>query len=128
MAQSIAARTGAALVAALVAWSCAARTSQPTTVILDAGATTPPQLVRQGRIEVPSELAGRSCASGTAVIEVEVGATGRVQKTRVRQASKEPAFDDACARSARSSEYRPATAHGSPTTGVTTIECRLECP
>ncbi len=114
--------------AALVAWSCAARTSQPTRVILDAGATIPPQLVRQGRIEVPAELSGRSCTSGTSVIEVEVGASGRVEKVRVLKASKEPAFDDACARSAQSSEYRPATAHGSPTSGVTTIECRLECP
>jgi len=97
-------------------------------VILDAGATIPPQIVRQGKIEVPAELKARPCKSGTAVVEVEVGATGRAQEARVQRASSEPAFDAACVRSAQSSEYRPATSHGTPTVGVTRIECKLECP
>jgi TonB family protein len=99
-------------------------------VILDAGATIPPQIVRQGKIEVPAELKARPCKSGTAVVEVEVevGATGRVQEARVQRASSEPAFDAACVRSAQSSEYQPATSHGTPTVGVTRIECKLECP
>lgn len=118
---------GVALVAAWIEWSCAAH-SRPTTVILDAGATIPPQVVRQGKIELPTDLSARSCKSGRAVVEVEVGATGLVQRTRVVRASSEPAFDEACARSAQSSEYRPATAHGASTIGVTKIECRLECP
>lgn len=96
--------------------------------MIDAGATIPPQLARQGKLEVPVELTGRPCTSGTAVVEVEIGATGRVQEARVQQASREPAFDEACLRSAKASEYRPATSHGTPTVGTTKIECKLECP
>jgi TonB family protein len=96
--------------------------------MIDAGATIPPQLVRQGKLEAPAELTGRPCTSGTTVVEVEVGATGRVQEARVQQASSEPAFDEACVRSAEASEYGPATSHGTPTVGRTRIECKLECP
>jgi TonB family protein len=107
---------------------CASHGAKPTTVILDAGATIPPQVVRQAKLEIPAELIGRSCTSGTTVVEVQVGATGRVQDARVQQASHEPAFDAACVRSAQASEYRPATSHGEPTLGVTKIECKLACP
>lgn len=120
---------GLLLVSALnVLAGCATRDAKPTTVVLDSGATIPPQVVRQARIEIPSELTTRSCASGTTVIEVQVGATGRVQGARVRVPSHEPTFDAACVRSAQTSEYRPATSHGTPTTGVTKIECKLACP
>jgi TonB family protein len=89
----------------------------------DSAASRP---TRQAR--APAELTGRSCTSGTTVVEVRVGATGRVQDARVWQASREPAFDAACVRSATLGEYRPATSHGAPTIGVTKIECKLACP
>ena len=127
MLQPVRAPAGVILTAVCSLAGCSSH-PRPTTVILDAGATIPPQLVRQGKLEVPAELTGRPCTSGTAVVEVEVGATGRVQDARVQQASREPAFDAACVRSAQASEYRPATSHGTPTVGVTKIECKLECP
>jgi TonB family protein len=117
-----------AIAAACVGAGCASRSVQPTTVIVDAGATVPPQIVRQAAIEVPPELLGRSCTSGTAAVEVKVDTAGRAQGTRVSRASSEPAFDEACARSARRTSYRPGTSHGRPTVGTTTIECRLDCP
>jgi len=96
--------------------------------MIDASATVPPQILRQGEIEVPAELHGRSCTSGTAVVEVDVDATGQVRGTRVSRPSSEPAFDKACIRSAQAGKYRAATSHGKAIVGTTTIECRLECP
>jgi len=97
-------------------------------VIVDASATIPPQVIRQGKIEVPAELKGRSCTSGRAVVEVQVDTMGRIQQARVSRASSEPAFDQACLRSAYAAEYQPGTSRGKPSVGVTHIECRLECP
>jgi TonB family protein len=116
------------MVASCVFAGCATRSAPQSTVILEADATVPPQIVRQGAIEVPPELNGRACTSGTAVVAVDVDASGRVAATRVTRASGEPAFDAACERSARRTEYRPATRGGKEIAGATAIECRLQCP
>jgi TonB family protein len=118
----------AIVIAGCAVSSCASRSVQPTTVIVDSSATIPPHVVRQGELEIPAELRGRPCTSGLAVVEIEVGATGRVQRARVSRVSSEPAFDEACLRSARTAEFQPGTSHGKPSVGVTHVECRLECP
>ena len=118
----------AVLMAGLGVSGCASRGGRPMTVTLDAGATIPPKVVRQAGVEIPAELRNRPCKSGLAVVEVEVGASGRVQRARVSRVSGEPAFDEACVSSAHASEYAPATSHGTPSVGVTRVECRLQCP
>lgn len=116
------------LAVGLHAPGCASRPAPQTTVILDASATVPPQLVRQGKVELPTELANRSCRSGTTVVQVDVDVAGRVVRASVIKESGEPTFDRACMQSGSASEYRPATSHGSPIRGVTKLECRLTCP
>jgi TonB family protein len=118
----------AGLAAVWVVSSCAGRRTPQTTVNFEADATIAPRVVRHGTLEIPTELRGRPCTSGLAVAEVEVGITGRVQGARVSRSSSEPAFDEACVRSAYAAEYEPGTSHGKPVVGVTHIECRLECP
>ncbi len=108
--------------------ACATHARQPTTVFIEAGATVAPRVARQAPVEIPAELRGRRCTSGLAVVEVEVDASGRVQRARLSRASAEPAFDQACVRSAFASKYQPGNSHGQPAAGLTRIECRLECP
>ncbi len=118
----------AVLIAAWAASGCASQTRRPTTVVLDAGATIPPRVLKQAELEVPADLVGGGCRSGTAVLEVEVGATGRVLKARVSRSSGVESFDQACMQAGLGSTYQPATSHGRPTIGTTHIECSLKCP
>jgi TonB family protein len=120
------------MIGLLPAWfasGCAGHNAAPATTIgVEAGAAVAPRVVRQGALEVPSELRERPCASGVAVVEVQVTAVGKVGATRVSQTSGEPAFDEACLRSAQAASYEPGSHFGEPVAGITRVECRLQCP
>jgi outer membrane biosynthesis protein TonB len=113
---------------ALAATGCAARREgAQTTVNLEAGGSIAPRITRYAKVQIPAELRDRHCTTSSTLVEVRVGATGMVEGTAITRGSGEPAFDQACVRSAHQPEYAAGSRHGTAASGVTHLECRLEC-
>ncbi len=74
--------------------------------------TRPPALLKQVEAAFPAEALDAG-AGGTVLLEVDIGADGKVTDARISQ-SAGPAFDEAALAAARQLEFSPAEVDGKP--------------
>ncbi len=78
---------------------------------------TPPAITQRAEADMP-EIARQMHAEGTAIVKLELDATGKVTKAVIHKSTGNPALDGAATKAGRDTGFKPATESCKPIPSV----------